>query len=309
MRLLFAGGSDFSLPSLRKLIEEFTLTAVLTHPDTEAGRGKKITVNPVKGLALEKSVPILEPEKLDRQTEEPVLSLTADLLVVVAYGKIFPGWFIDLFPEGGINLHPSLLPKYRGPSPVTAAILNGDEETGITVQKLARKMDAGDILAQITIPLRGDETTASLLEETSRLGAGLLTETIRKMRNGRIDPIAQDDSKATYCGLIKKEDGKIDWALPADKIERMVRAYQPWPKAYCSWRQSTLFLLEAAVYGSSPKQDVPGTVLGMDKKEGILIQTGNGVLAVTRLQLQAKKAVDFKSFLNGAHHFIGSQLE
>ena len=318
MKLLFAGGADISVPSLQKCAENFSVSAVLTHPDTKAGRGKKTKVNPVKAEAQRLGFPCIEAAAVDDAAANRVKEFGPDLLVVVAYGRLFPEPFLALFPRGGINLHPSLLPKYRGPSPATAAVLNGDKVSGITIQRIASKMDAGDILLQETVPLADNETTGTLLEKAAGPGAALLVQAIREWSDGSISPVPQDDSDATYCRLIRKEDGLIDWTADAGRIERMVRAYDPWPRAYTYYNGKKLLILEAsgplaaaqtAAAGEvSVRREDSGKVMGIDKKEGILIQTGNGVLAVRRLQLEAKKALDWKAFVNGNQQFVGSHL-
>jgi methionyl-tRNA formyltransferase len=312
MKLLFAGGAEISVPSLGKCAREYTVSAVLTHPDTQAGRGKKMTVNPVKAEALKLGIPCIEAETLDHGAAEAVRRFAPELLVVVAYGKLFPKSFLSLFPLGGINLHPSLLPKYRGPSPAAAAILNGDKFTGITIQRIAYTMDTGDILVQKTLPIADTETAGSLMAKAAVPGAELLLTGIKGWADGSLTPVPQDDAEASYCRLIGKEDGRIDWREDAKRIERKVRAYDPWPRAFTFYGEKKLLILEAAVSESVPPEGPapagPGKVTGIDKKEGILIQTGSGVLAVRRLQLQAKKALDWKAFINGNQQFVGSHL-
>lgn len=312
MTLLFAGGAEISVPSLTRLSKEHTIAAVLTHPDTTAGRGRKKRVNPVKEEAQRLGIPVIEAEAIDDPVMEKVKRSGADLLAVVAYGKLFPKSFLKLFPRGGMNLHPSLLPRYRGPSPATAAILNGDRETGITIQRIAYEMDTGDIVLQQTLPVDEDETTGSLLTKAAFPGAELMAEAVRGWESGSITPVPQNEKDASYCRLIRKEDGRIDWREPAPVIERKMRAYDPWPRTFTEVDGLKLMILEAAPAETADIEpsdgSVPGKVLGIDKKEGILIQTGNGVLAVRRLQMQSKKALDWRSFINGNQHFVGSLL-
>jgi methionyl-tRNA formyltransferase len=262
----------------------------------------------VKARALELSLPLLQPVELDSPFLQEVSLLKPDLLVSVAYGKIFKKDFLDLFPMGGINLHPSLLPRYRGPSPLTAAILAGDVKTGITVQRLALRMDSGDILLQREIPLDGTETTGSLSEDVAPLGAEMLVEAVRGLEEGSLAPVPQDNGKATYCSIVTKEDGLIDWSRSAVEIDRLIRAYSPWPGAFTSYQDKTLKIIEAGVFDAEKPSSEPGIVAGIDKGEGILIQTCKGILAVRRLQLQAKKALGWKDFLNGVQDFSGSVL-
>jgi methionyl-tRNA formyltransferase len=255
-------------------------------------------------------VPILKPEKLDAAAREQAAALQPDLLVSFAYGRIFGPKFLALFPLGGINLHPSLLPKYRGPTPIPAAILNRDRETGLSIQRLALEMDSGDILAQQAVPLNGRETTASLSETMALTAAAMLPPVLAGLAAGTIRARAQNHAEATYCSLIDKADGLIDWSSSAAEIEAAIRAYNPWPQCWTFHNGRRLFILQAGVLDATlPASPSPaGLVLGKDEKRGILIQTGNGVLAAAALQYQAKKALDWQSFLNGARNFLGAQL-
>ena len=310
MKLLFAGTPEIAVPTLVALADCHEICGVLTNPDRPSGRGRKTEYSPVKEKALELGLKVFQPERLNGEFRDVIRELKPDLLAVVAFSKIFGPKFMELFPLGGINLHPSLLPKYRGPSPIQAAILNGDDVTGITVQKLAQKMDAGDILLQKEIALDGTETAGILTERCSELGAPMMLEAVEAIEHGTADPVPQMHENATYCSLIGKTDGLIDWNLSAEEICRRVRGYNPWPAAYTTFGGTKLTVWDAKPFDSSDGKPNPksGTVTGMDKKVGILIQTGNGVLSISRLQLQAKKAMDHVSFLNGVHDFIGSTL-
>jgi len=310
MRILFAGSPEFAVPSLVALQKAFPITAVLTNPDRPAGRGKQPVATPVKQQALALDLPVFQPRALDAPFLQQVRALQPELLVVVAFGRIFGKDFLGLFPRGGVNLHASLLPKYRGPSPITAAILSGETRTGVTVQKLALKMDAGDILGTRSLPLNGQETTGSLFPVLAEMGAGLLPTILMELEQGRISPVAQDESKASYCRLVNKEDGEIDWNVDAGMIERMIRAYDPWPRAFTTWAGRRLNILAGGVYPQSvdTRGKKRGLVLAVDNRYGILVNTGGGVLHLSRLQLQARKPLDWRSFLNGQKDFIGAQL-
>jgi len=310
MRILFAGSPDFAVPSLVSLHAEHPITAVLTNPDKPAGRGKLPEATAVKTQALALGLPLLQPQSFEPPLLERVGALGAELLVVVAFGRILKKEFLDLFPRGGINVHASLLPKHRGPSPITAAILAGDRETGVSVQKLAVKMDAGDILGVRILELTGRETTGSLSDSLARTGAELLAATIKEIERGGSNPVPQNEEEATYCRLVSKQDGRIDWAADVQTIERMIRAYDPWPRAYSFYNGRRLNLLSGGVYPEAidttgKKQ---GLVLATDNRYGILVNTGGGVLYVSSLQLQAKKPLDWRSFLNGQKGFVGAQL-
>ncbi|MFP4483995.1 MAG: methionyl-tRNA formyltransferase [Spirochaetota bacterium] len=335
MRLLFAGTPEMAVPSLYRLAARFEVVGVLTAPDRRKGRKRGPQPSPVKAAAESLGLPVMQPPRLNGDARAQVQAVAPDLLVVVAYGRIFGPRFMALFPHGGVNLHPSLLPRHRGPSPIPAAILAGDSETGITVQQVAPEMDSGDILAQQRIPLTGTETTASLTDRVAREGAVLLEEVVAAIVAGTAIPVPQDHDVASYCRLIEKSDGRVDWTTSAAHIERMSRAFNPWPGTYTYLDGRQLTLWETSVYpagadpagqdptvaagvgaenapgGGSGRRSAPGPgqVLGVDKAHGILVQTGDGVLAVRRLQLQSRGATDWKSFLNGVHGFIGCTLE
>jgi methionyl-tRNA formyltransferase len=310
MRILFAGSPDFAVPSLVAVHKAFPITAVLTNPDRPVGRGKQPVATPVKQRALSFDLPVLQPPALDASFLEQVRSVQPELLVVVAFGRIFSREFLGLFSRGGVNLHASLLPKYRGPSPITAAILSGENRTGVTVQRLALKMDAGDILGSRSLPLTGRERAGSLSTILAGLGAELLPAILKDLEQGRVCPVAQDESKASYCRLVSKEDGRIDWSAEAETIERMIRAYDPWPRAFTTFEAQRLNLLAGGVYPESAATagKKRGLVLAVDNRYGILVNTGAGVLYISSLQLQARRPLDWRSFLNGQQDFIGAQL-
>ncbi len=301
MRILFAGTSEIAIPSLRAIASKFSVVGVLTAPDKATGRGRRLRAPAVKTEAQEIGLTVLQPPLLDAITRASIESLKPDMLVTFAYGKIFGPKFLSLFPLDRINMHPSALPRYRGPSPLTAAILAGDTMTALTVQRIALKMDSGDILRQRPLPISPYETTGSLMEKAARLAADELTTVIEQLGTGSLKGNPQDPSMVTYCHKILKEDGNIDWRCPAVEIERMVRAYQPWPKAQTVFLDQKLFILESQLFplDSSSEYTDPGTVLDVDKSHGILIKTGDGVLGVTQLQAAAKKSMHFRSFLNG----------
>jgi methionyl-tRNA formyltransferase len=320
MRILFAGSPAIAVPALETLEKTHQIVGVLTNPDAEKGRGKRLEPTEVAAAAERLSadrvsrglpaIPILKPERLLGEAREAVSALAPDLLVAVAYGKIFGPKFLALFPKGGINIHPSALPKYRGCAPIPAAILNRDPETAVAVQRLSLEMDAGDILAVEPILLAFDETTESLSALAAERGAALAAAVVDAIAAGRETSIPQDDGAATYCSMIRKEDGLIDWTRSALELDALVRAYYPWPLAHTTHGSLGLNVLEARPYSgaASAGDAAPGTVLGVDKVAGILVKTGDGVLALRRLQYETKKVLDWRSFLNGARDFIGSRL-
>ena len=233
------------------------------------------------------------------------------LLVCFAYGHIFGPKFLAMFPMGGINLHPSLLPKYRGCTPVNAAILNGDKETAVTIQTLGVKMDEGDILAQQIIDLDGSETGQSLLENSANIGADLICQLLKEASAaGKLPQGRPQEGQASYTGIITKEDGRINWSEPASVIEAKIRAYYPEPGCWCMENGLPLRILKAKVVsGENKSEDQPGQVLAFNKAQGIEIKTGQGSLFVLELQRQGKKSLNYKDFMNGARDFVGTVLE
>jgi methionyl-tRNA formyltransferase len=310
MRILFAGSPQLAVPSLEAVHRRHRIAGVLTNPDRPAGRSGEPMPTPIKARAQELGLPVLQPARLDAPFFETVRGLNCELLVVAAFGRIFPAEFIALFPLGGLNLHPSLLPRHRGPSPIPAAILAGDRQTGVSIQKLAAKMDSGELLRVRAVPLTGRETCASLSEQLGLIGAELLEQTLDEVAAGRARGTPQNDSEATYCRLVRKEDGRVDWRRDAETIERMLRAYDPWPGAYTTFRGKTLHLLAGGVLAEAgPAGELRhGLVLGADNRYGILVGTGRGVLYVSCLKLQGRKAMDWRSFLNGRPDLVGSVL-
>jgi len=308
MRILFAGTPQIAVPALRLLARQHEVCAVLCAPDAASGRNRHLISPPAKSAAQELAIPVVQPERIGSQARELVRPYRAELLVCVAYGRIFGPRFLSLFPCGGINLHPSLLPRHRGPAPIPAAILAGDVRSGVSVQALALEMDAGDIYAKREIELTGRETTGSLGEIAAREGAELLAEVVTAIEKGTVTPVPQNHTEATFSRMISKDDGRIDWRASAIEIDRAVRAYLPWPLAHTRYNELTLNILETTPIPDGESSVEPGTVVGVDKAAGILIQTGSGILSVQRLQLQNKRPLDWKSFLNGVRNFPGTPL-
>jgi len=313
MKVLFAGSPEIAVPSLQALnsIKEINIIGVLTNPDTPRGRHGKPQPTDVGDAAEKLGINIiLKPEKLNTDVRDQISNLKPDLLVSFAYGRIFGPKFLALFPLGGINIHPSLLPKYRGPTPLQAVILNREDVTGISIQTLAKEMDSGDIILQEEISLTGKETLGSLSDIAAVKAALMLPSVMKKFTDSGSfqDFKPQDHEKASYCSLISKKDGIIDWLQSAAVIEAKIRAFDPWPLCWTIHNGRELIILKADVYPDQSDKHPPGTVLGNDKNYGILIQTGQGILGVTQLQYQAKKALFWRDFLNGARDFSGSQL-
>ncbi|MFP3089918.1 methionyl-tRNA formyltransferase [Treponema sp. TIM-1] len=330
MRILYAGSPAIAVPALEVLAdpalarEGVELVGILTNPDKPRGRRGEPEPTEVGKAALAlfpalarrgdgepgRLPMLLKPEKLNAPLREQIARLQPDLLISFAYGRIFGPQFLALFPWGGINIHPSLLPKYRGAAPIPQVILNRERETGITIQKLAAEMDAGDILVQEAFPLTGRETTGELSEAAGVRGAALVRSLLSGLSQGLPPGKSQNHGEATYCGLIKKEDGRIDWTLNALLIDARIRAYTPWPLSFTIHEGRELYILRGRPYEGPCREPAPppGTVLGIDKQAGILIQTGDGIFVAEALQYAAKKALDWRTFINGARDFIGSQL-
>jgi len=323
LRVLFAGSPAIAVPCLRSLSEMelegkgVTLVGVLTNPDRPRRHGEaeptdvSAAASALDAIRRERGfppIPQLKPEKLDAAAREDVAVLAPELLVSFAYGRIFGPRFLALFPLGGINIHPSLLPKYRGASPIPAAIFNREKETGVYIQKLAAEMDSGDIIASIKIGLSGRETTASLTETVSEKTALLLRELLLDF-GPRAAAAKPQTGEVVYCREIKKEAGLIDWGKSAVEIDAQIRAFTPWPLSFTRRGKDTLIILEAEIAAMQADANAPpGTVLGTNSR-GILVQTGDGILAVKRLQWQTKKALDWKAFCNGERDFVGTNLE
>jgi methionyl-tRNA formyltransferase len=327
LRILFAGTPGIAVPALEALEaagDWVELAGLLTKPDSP--RGRSGTPEPAETAAAgvriserrrgggKPPLVLIKAAKLDAAARSAAAALGPDLLVSFAYGRIFGPKFLAVFPRGGINIHPSLLPKYRGAAPIPAAILNRERETGISIQRLAAEMDSGDILAQELIPLKGRETTGSLSDLAAERAAPLLIETLKALAGGTLRGRPQNHGEATYCAMLSKDEGPIDWSQSAVEIDARIRAFDPWPLSWTRRGGRRLYILEAFPESAGTggagggTGGEPGRVLGVDKQRGILVQTGNGVLVVSRLQYQAKKALDWRAFLNGAGDFAGSRL-
>ena len=304
-RIVFMGTPDFALPSLRQLIAAHDILAVVTQPDRPAGRSKRLKESPVKQLATSAGIPTLQP----RRIREPAMladlaKLDADLFVVVAFGQILPQAALDLPAHGTLNVHASLLPRWRGAAPIQAAIRAGDEESGVTIMVLDAGLDTGPVLSSQSVELAANETGQSLHDTLAALGADLLSRTLPKFLAGDIRPQAQDDTRATYAPQIKKSDGKIDWTRPAAEIDRLARAFTPWPGAFTSWQGKQLKLVAGrAGAGSLPA----GQVAELNGR--IAIGAGAGVYLPSALQLAGKKQLPATDFVNGYRDFVGARLD
>ncbi len=321
IRVLYAGSPAASAKTLEILIENaasngFQIAGVLTNPPSARGRHKTPVPTEVQVVAEKNGIPIFAPEHLDSTAREAVNAVSPDILVCFAYGHIFGPKFMELFKFGGINLHPSALPKYRGCTPVNAAILNGDSETAFTVQKVSRAMDEGNIMASEKVVLTGKETAESLLNDAAVRGAVLLADVLKDVADkGAIAEGTAQSGEASYTGMILKEHAKLDWSKSASEIDCAVRAYYPDPNAWTEENGAPLKIMSGAVLsdeeGSSLGGDINaavGVVSAFSKQKGILVRCGSGFYAITKLQRQGKNAMDYKSFMNGAKDFIGMRF-
>ena len=295
------GTPDFAVPSLQALLDsEDTVVGVCTQPDQPAGRGMALQPSPVKVCALEHQVSVFQPSKLRRVPEvlEQLTTWQPDLIVIAAYGKILPTTILDLPPHGCINVHASLLPKYRGAAPIQWAIADGETETGITIMQVSQQMDAGDILLQKATRIMHSDTGGSLHDKLAVLGAEALREALALFKQGKLMAQPQDEDQVTYAALIKKEDGRIDWTQEAASIERRIRAFHPWPSAFTTVQGNLLKIYSARLEQSPVSPPAPGTVLASAPNR-LLIATGSGALALEEVQLAGRKRLPIAAFLKG----------
>ena len=318
IRLVFMGSPEFAVPSLRRLVGAgYDIAAVYTQPDRMAGRGRRLRPSPVKQAAEQLDLPVIQPPSLRSQGAiEELAALQPEAIVVVAFGQILRPAVLQIPPHGTLNVHASLLPRYRGAAPVASAILDGQETTGVTIMLLDECLDTGPMLAQRAELIRPEDTTATLTERLADLGADLLLVTLSAWLAGEIQPQAQNDATATLTHRIRKEDGAIDWQLPAVEIWRHIRAYTPWPGATTTLNGVPLQILQAWPAPAEPGGP-PGTVRTLAGRVDIpsalprpafAVQTGDGALLPLVLQKAGRKALSAREFLNGERGLLGSRL-
>ena len=310
MRVVFMGTPQAAVPSLERLVTDgYKVAGVYTQPDRTAGRGRSLAFSPVKQAAMQWGLRVLQPENF-REGEDikKLADLKPEVIVICAYGQILPQSVLDIPPYQCINIHFSLLPRHRGASPVAAAILAGDEFSGVSIQLVRKKLDTGPILIAGAVPVASQDTTGSLTEKLSLVGAGLLLEALNGWRRKEITPQTQDESKATCFSQIKKEEGEIDWTLPAEEIGRKVRAYYPWPGCFTKWRGKNLRIIRASVLPGATSQGAGKVVALPGQKTAVGVGTGEGVLTVLSLQLEGKRMMTASEFVRGQRDFIGSVL-
>ncbi len=303
------GTPAFSVPVLSALMEAgHDVVSVCTQPDRPSGRGRRAGPSGVKAFAVERGLQVLQPESLrrDARARAELASLDPDLMVVSAYGLYIPGSVLAAPRLGCLNVHPSLLPLYRGPSPVAAAILNGDTVTGVTLMAVTERMDAGPIVAQEETAVGPEETTLGLTARLFEMGAGLLVRILPSWRRGGIRPVEQDERRATRTRRLSREDGLIDWSRPAAETARRVRAHDPWPGSFTYWRGKLLKIAHAKALPAPSRAAAPGEVVSLSG--GIGVGTGDGLLWVGRLQLEGRRFVDAQEFLRGHPDLVRSAL-
>jgi methionyl-tRNA formyltransferase len=307
MRVVFMGTPDFAVPALERLISsEHRVAAVYAQPDKPAGRGRATSIPPVKRVAGEHGLDIHQIHSFkEAGAVESLVDIAPDVIAVAAYGLILPPEVLAVPPFGCVNIHPSLLPRHRGPTPIPAAILAGDDRTGISIMLMDQGVDSGPVLAQRKIEIAPQDTTGTLTEKLSRAGADLLMQTLPRWLSRSITPQPQREEDATYTQLISKTDGEIDWRLPAYQIWRQARAYNPWPGCYTTWKGKRLRINDALPMPGDRGE--PGRVLPLEKGE-MAVQTGEGILMLLTVQLEGKKQMCADEFLRGQRDFIGSLL-
>ncbi len=305
-RVIFFGTPSFALPALLGLLKgPDKVVGVVTQPDREKGRGRKIVFSPIKDLALQHGLNLLQPEKVKEEAfQEGMRGLQPDLFVVVAYGQIFPKSVLNIPKYGAVNVHASLLPRYRGAAPIARAILEGENVTGVTTMAMDEGMDTGDILLQAEV-LIGNEMTCEILHDRlATVGAQLLSKTLEKMKAGELRPIPQDHSKATYAPPLKKEDGQIHWEKEAGEIDRQIRAFNPWPGAFTKWGDRLLKVLRGKIRERVPSGKSGEVVwVGADFIE---VETGKNSYLIEEIQLEGRKRMTIREFLSGHSISVGT---
>lgn len=311
MRIVFFGTPEMAVPSLSALAERHEVAALVCQPDRPSGRGKSLTPPPTKAWALEHGIPVAQPAKLNDGTFEAWLrDQSPDVCALTAYGRILKQPILDVAPHGILNMHPSLLPLYRGPSPIQSALINGETETGVTIMRLSLDMDAGDILIQERIDIDPEETGETLTNRLAALGGQKLCEAVDQIAAGSARFAEQDHSRATYCRLIEKRDGQIDWTKSARRIHNLIRGAQPWPTAQTLFNGQVFKILKSQVIDHSPQSNgvQPGTIEEV-QKDRLLVRAADATLAILHLQAPGKRAMPVADFLRGFAMHAGQRFE
>ncbi|ATG15794.1 methionyl-tRNA formyltransferase [Providencia alcalifaciens] len=304
LRIIFAGTPDFAAKHLAALLEtKHQVVGVLTRHDKPAGRGKKLTPSPVKILAEEHGIPVFQPTTLrEPDNQQWIKNQNADLMIVVAYGLILPQAVLDIPRLGCLNVHGSLLPRWRGAAPIQRSIWAGDQETGVTIMQMDAGLDTGDMLYKATCPITSEDTSATLYDKLAITGPKALIHTVDLLSSGQCSPEKQDDSLANYAEKLSKDEARIDWQQSAVQIERCIRAFNPWPMSYFIVQEQLIKVWQAEVIAQGHNQR-PGMIISADKK-GISVATGNGILNITQLQPPGKKAMSAQDILNSRREWF-----
>jgi methionyl-tRNA formyltransferase len=304
LRIIFAGTPDFAACHLDALLSSgHNVVGVFTQPDRPAGRGKKLMPSPVKVLAEEKGIPVFQPVSLrPQENQQLVADLHADVMVVVAYGLILPKAVLEMPRLGCINVHGSLLPRWRGAAPIQRSLWAGDSETGVTIMQMDVGLDTGDMLLKLSCPITAEDTSGSLYDKLADLGPQGLIETLKQLAAGTIKPVVQDDSLVTHAEKLSKEEARIDWSLSAAQLERCIRAFNPWPMSYIVIDEQPVKIWQATVI-DTPANAEPGTILEATR-QGIQVATGDGILNLVSLQPAGKKAMSAQDLLNSRREWF-----
>lgn len=307
MKVIYMGTPDFAVGPLEAIIEAgHEVTAVVTQPDKPRGRGKEMAASPVKECAQKHGIPVLTPVKI--KAAEAVAQLReypADIFVVAAFGQILSEEILQMPKYGCVNIHASLLPKYRGAAPIQWSIIDGETETGVTIMQMDRGLDTGNILFQQKVPITSEDTGESLFDKLAKAGSALITEALVKIEKGDVHPVRQDDAKSCYAKMLTKAAGKIDWSKSAAEIERLVRGLNSWPSAYTEYKGKQLKIWKAKVMPAM--EGTPGTIAKVTKDQ-VIVCTGDGALALEEIQLEGKKRMRMKEFLLGRSFEEGEVL-
>lgn len=309
MNVIFMGTPDFAVGILEALIEAgHEITMVVTQPDKPKGRGHAMQYPPVKETALAHGLPVYQPKKIrDEESVQFLESVKADVIVVVAFGQLLPKRILQMKKYGCINVHGSLLPKYRGAAPIQWAVIDGEKESGVTTMQMDEGLDTGDMLLKKTVPLEEKETGGTLFDKLSKAGAGLCVETLKRLEEGSLKPEPQGESPTAYASMLNKHMGEIDWTKDAVSIERLIRGLNPWPSAYTRYQGKTMKIWTAEVIPSDQGKGACGEILEVTK-DAVIIQTGDGLLAVKELQLEGRKRMETDAFLRGFQMEAGTVL-
>ncbi|GMV90233.1 MAG: methionyl-tRNA formyltransferase [Candidatus Hydrogenedentota bacterium] len=308
MRTVFFGTPELAVPTLAAVAEHHDVLAVVCQPDRPRGRGRKPEPPPTKAWALDRGIPVVQPEKLnDGSFEHWLKGQAPQVCTLAAYGRILKQPLLDVPPHGFLNVHPSLLPKYRGPSPIQSAILEGETETGVTIMKISLEMDAGDIQLQERVPIQPEDTGETLTARLAMLGGEMMVRALDLVNRGEATFTPQDESAATYCKLFEKADGRIDWTQPAARIHNLIRAAQPWPIAHGAFRGDIIRILASEVL-DEPATAAPGTVTRAEK-DRLVVSTGKNLLAILRIQPPGKRPMAVGDYLRGHAVAPGERFE